>query len=401
MNIVLINHSDSRGGASVVAYRLMKALRALGHDASMLVVHKATDDPDVHVAASGLRAKLPFLKEHLRIFKACNFSRKNIFKISIASDGLPLAHHPLVKSADAVILNWVNQGMLSLDEIALMAKERRVVWTMHDMWNLTSLCHHAGNCTQYVQTCSDCPLVCDKSLGERTWQRKKRMYDSVPLSFVAVSSWLAEKCRRSSLFTHFEPAVIPNAFPVDKFYIEPRKTRQELNLPADKKIILMGAARLDDPVKGLPYAVDALNRLKRTDAVAVFYGAIRDASALAPLKFPHVCMGAVDNSLVAELCAHASVVMSSSLYETLPGTIIEGMAGGATPVAFDSGGQRDIIRKVSEGYLVQPYDISAFADAIDGALDGPCQREVQHRLVAERFSSESVAGAYLELLKNL
>ena len=399
MKIVLINHSDSRGGASVVTYRLMKALRALGHDASMLVAHKATDDPDVHLAASAIRAKLPFFKEHLRIFKACDFSRRNLFKISIASDGLPLARHPLVRSADAVILNWINQGMLSLDEIAVMAKERRVVWTMHDMWNLTSLCHHAGGCTQYEQTCSDCHFVSDKTLGERTWQRKKMLYDCSPLSFVAVSSWLAEKCRRSSLFTHFEPAVIPNAFPADKFYIEPKKTRHELNLPAEKKIILMGAARLDDPVKGLPYAIDALNRLKRSDAVAVFYGAIRDASALSSLRLPHVCLGSVDNSLVAELCAHASVVMSSSLYETLPGTLIEGMAGGAMPVSFDLGGQSDIIRNVSEGYLIPPYDVSAFADAIDAALDSQCRREVQHRLVAERFSSESVAGAYLELLK--
>ena len=384
-----------------MTYRLMKALRALGHNASMLVVHKDTDDPNVHLAASALRAKLPFLKEHLRIFRACDFSRENLFKISIATDGLPLAQHPLVGSADAVILNWVNQGMLSLDEIALMAKKRRVVWTMHDMWNLTSLCHHAGSCIQYGQTCSDCHLVCDKALGVRTWQRKERLYESSPLSFVAVSSWLAEKCRQSSLFTHFEPAVIPNAFPVGEFYIEPIKTRHELNLPADKKIILMGAARLDDPVKGLPYAVDALNRLKRTDAVAVFYGAIRDASALSSLKFPHVCLGQVGNSLVAELCAHASVVISSSLYETLPGTIIEGMAGGATPVAFDSGGQRDIVRNVSEGYLVSPYDISAFADAIGAALDSPCRRDEQHRLVSERFSSESVARAYLELLKIL
>ena len=45
MKLVLINHSDTIGGASVVTYRLLKALQAEGVDASMLVVHKATDDP--------------------------------------------------------------------------------------------------------------------------------------------------------------------------------------------------------------------------------------------------------------------------------------------------------------------------------------------------------------------
>lgn len=38
MKLVLINHSDTIGGASVVTYRLLKALQAEGVDASMLVV---------------------------------------------------------------------------------------------------------------------------------------------------------------------------------------------------------------------------------------------------------------------------------------------------------------------------------------------------------------------------
>lgn len=41
MKIVIINHSDSRGGASVVSMRLLEALVAAGEDVSMLVVHKA------------------------------------------------------------------------------------------------------------------------------------------------------------------------------------------------------------------------------------------------------------------------------------------------------------------------------------------------------------------------
>ncbi len=45
MSTVIINHSDSRGGASVVSLRLLEALCAAGHDATMLVAHKAGDNP--------------------------------------------------------------------------------------------------------------------------------------------------------------------------------------------------------------------------------------------------------------------------------------------------------------------------------------------------------------------
>ncbi len=402
MKIVLINHSDTRGGASVVSYRLMQAFRALGHDSKMLVVHNGSEDPHVELAAGRLRSRLPFYAEHLRIFKACNFDRTNLFKISIATNGLPLSSHPVVRNADAIILNWVNQGMLSLGEIARIASEKPVLWTMHDMWNITSLCHHAGNCLQYTtsQGCSNCPLVADKSLGSKVWTRKQQLYGSSKIRFVAVSTWLAERFSKSTLVSHFKPAVIANAFPIEEFYLTPRKTRKELHLPAGKKLILMGAARLDDPIKGLQYAVEALNGIQSHDAVAVFYGEIRDKNALSRLRFPHIVLGTVDGATIRELCAHATVVMSTSLYETLPGTLIEGMAAGATPVAFDSGGQRDIIRTATEGYLVKPYDTAAFTAALEAALANPANPETQRCLTADRFSAPAIAQQYLRLINS-
>ena len=42
MKLVIINKSDSRGGAAVVSFRLMKELRKKGVEASMLVAEKLT-----------------------------------------------------------------------------------------------------------------------------------------------------------------------------------------------------------------------------------------------------------------------------------------------------------------------------------------------------------------------
>lgn len=401
MRIVLISNSDNQGGAAVVTYRLMCALRDLGHHADMLVMHKGTDDPAVHVAGSAWRIKKGFLAEHLRIFRACGYDRRNLFKISIATDGLPLSRHPLVRHADAVLLGWVNQGMLSLDEIQRIAAEKPVVWTMHDMWNLTSLCHHAHDCRQYTQApgCTDCPLVVRKNLGSTTWSRKKKLYASGGIRFVAVSTWLQRCSAQSSLMHGIKVECIPNAFPVDEFYTEPRRPRSSLGLPEGKKIILMGAARLDDPIKGLPYAIDALNALPGNDAVAVFYGAIRNPETLADLHFPHITLGPVDIATIRELCAHATVVMSTSLYETLPGTLIEGMSAGCTPVSFDKGGQSDIITSPEEGYLVPAYDTKKFAEALRAALATPCSPERQRTAVGARFSAAAIARRYLSLLQ--
>lgn len=401
MRIVLINHSDSKGGASVVTYRLMKALRELGHDAQMLVTHKAMSDTNTVLVSAPFR--IPFFKECLRVFHANGLNRDDLFKVSPGLDGLPLHRHPLVKTADAVIVNWINQGMMSLRSVAAIAAEKPVLWTMHDMWNMTGICHHAGSCNAFLTGCCRCPLLHGKAsehdLSYRISKLKADIYASEHIKFVAVSNWLADKARHSSLMRWCDVATINNAFPVEEFYINPKRSRNELGLPEGKKIILMGAARLDDPIKGLPYAIEALNRLQRDDVHAVFFGDMRNKNALQELSIPHTWLGTISDALlVCELYAHASVVISTSLYETLPGTLVEGQAAGCIPVAFDSGGQTDIIDNESTGYLVEPYNTKAFATALSTALDAVPSAEVLRQAVAHKFSSESIAKQYINLI---
>ncbi len=404
LRFVLINHSDTRGGASVVTYRLMNALCAAGVDARMIVMHKDTDNMRVAEAAPEWRGKAAFLAEHAEIFVRNGFNRANVFKISTAKYGMPLHRHPWVQDADVVCLNWVNQGMLSLREIdRIAALGKRIIWTMHDMWPLTGVCHHAGTCTRYTSACGSCRLISDgryvKDLSKSVFKRKQRLYRSADIHFVAVSNWLAQKCRESALLADAKVSVIPNAFPVEEFSVTPTLSRAELGLPEVKKLIVMGAARLDDPIKNLPLAIDAINSATADDAVAVFYGGIRDASLLQRLQKPYVYLGTIsDSHRLAALYAHATVVLSTSHYETLPGTIIEGMAAGATAVCTSQGGQPDIVDHEKTGYLADVARADVVAGYIDRALSAPFDRTAQHHAIASRFAADRIAAAYLGLL---
>lgn len=410
MKVTLVNHSDTLGGASVVTYRLMEALCRAGVDARMLVVRRATDDSRVALAGNALTRKAAFIAEHLRIVAGNGFSRRNLFKISIASDGLPLHRHPWIKDADVVALNWVNQGMLSLRGIRrIAAMGKPVVWTMHDMWCMTGVCHHAGDCEGFLRDCGNCPLIKDgkdaRDMSRSTFRRKERLYDRVSLHFVAVSHWLASRAKDSALLRDEDVCVIPNAFPVAEFPLTPSLSRAELGLPEGKRLIVMGAARLDDPIKGLPVAVEALNILadKGCDAVAVFYGAMRDPAALDGLRLPHISLGTIsDRRRLASLYAHADAVISTSQYETLPGTLIEGMAAGCVPVTFGRGGQADIVDHLDTGYIARYGDPVDFASGIEFALG--CADEDRDRrsaTVAERFSDDAVASEYIDLFNRL
>lgn len=407
MKITIINHSDNRGGAAIVSLRLMEALRRAGHDAVMLVAHKYTDNPHVHAVGPKWRLNAAFVAEHLQILAGNGFRRSDMFKVSTGAFGLPLSRHPLVRGADAVMLNWVNQGMLSLREIARIAAMKPTVWTMHDMWCMTGVCHYAGECTRYTATpgCGKCPELHSsrtRDLSRTAWSRKVDAYARRRIHFVAVSRWLAGLAKDSPLMRGQRVSVIPNAFPVGSFHIEPRRSRAELGLPEGKKIAIMSAARLDVPVKGLDLVIDALNRLDRDDTVALLVGALRDPHALDGLRFPHIAYGAVtDPALLRELYAHSTVLMSTARYETLPTTLIEGQAAGCTPVAFDSSGQCDIISNPGEGILVPSFDTAAYADALNRALDAPLDPSSLRASVERRYAADKVAADYIALLTSL
>lgn len=410
-SIVLVCTSDLHGGAAVVTYRLMKALKKHGVQASMLVMNKFSNDPDVHVVGNGLSRKLSFIAERGYIFTHNGFNRADLFKVSLANTGFDISRHPLVKSADAVILSWINQGMLSLADIKKLAGTgKSIAWVMHDMWCITGACHHARECRRYTEHCGNCPYFFEgrkeKDLSYKGISRKKKLYDSVlGLKMVAVSSWLRDRAKESSLFRNREIHLIPNAFPAQDFHITPTGSGLPTGIDPSKKLIIMGAARLDDPIKNFPLAISSLNCLAELDPTladecqVLFFGDLRDKTLLENLKMSHVHVGPVsERSTIIEMYARSTVVLSTSLFETLPGTIIEGMSAGCTPVTTGNGGQRDIVDHGQTGYIVSG-DSEEIARAIIKALKDPFDRSTQHRTIEKRFSDDVIARKFIGLLR--
>lgn len=438
MRVLLINKSDSTGGAAVVTFRLMEALRSEGIDARMLVVEKLTDSPYVKEAAPHWRARIPFLLERLRVFTQNGFNRDTLFKIDLGSDGLPIHRHPWVKEADIICLNWVNQGMVSLKEVLKLRKMgKRIVWTMHDMWNMTGICHHAGSCDQYTtDLCRRCPLLDVKHAKSRcaidTLNEKGIAYfDGLfypDIHFVAVSNWLFDRALHSSLL---RPSVnclhvIPNAFPFPE-NIKPRTSHKS----GDNYTLLFGAARLDDPIKGLPILIAATQALaqKHSDLASRLkiktFGNVKFHESLTGFGIEHEHLGMIRGAdALREVYESGDILLSTSLYETLPGTLVEAQAYGCVPVAFDSGGQRDIIDNGRTGVLI-PFrnglrgrvnleDVSQedirqagedFAEAIVMAITLlESDKDIIDRMSASainKFSSRTVAQKYIGLFSHM
>ena len=410
MKVTLVNHSDIVGGASVVSLRLLEALRCQGIDARMIV--KRVSGPAnsaVSELGYGLAAKSAFLGERLRIFLANGLKRSTLFKVSVADRGLAVHRHPWIADADIVALNWFNQGMMSLDEIRrIAALGKPIVWTLHDMWAMTGICHHAGDCRRYQTRCGDCPFLGfprrSHDLSTKIFDKKMSLYNDIDINFVAVSRWLADCAAKSALLAGRSVEAINNAFPLHRYPTVPQKSRAELGLPDEgASLVVMCAARLDDSIKDLPAAIEALNLYKGPKPVtAVFCGDIRHPELLDGLKIPHVWLGNIsDPDRLAEIYAHCSAVMSSSQFETLGSTLIEGMAAGAVSVCFGGDGRDEIIDHLATGYLAKKSDPADLARGLEWAIETAPSREMLHQAAARRFDAPAIAKKYIELFKRI
>ncbi len=404
MKIALLSYNDTLGGAAIASFRLMRALRALGHDARMVVCHKFSDDPYVIVAGNAFSHRAAFLAERAAIFINNGYNRRDLFKVSTASFGVDVLDNDFVRDADAVQIGWINQGLLSLKGLRrLCSAAKPVVWTMHDMWCMTGICHHSFGCKRFAGHCGDCRFLGKEASGAdlsyRVWQRKRELYADAPsLRFVAVSSWVKKRADESSLLGDRETVVIGNPFPIDDFTPAARAGDGQ-------RVILFGAARLDDSVKRLDLAIDALNILADShpeltrSVVARFYGACRDNSIFERLHFPYELIGPVESSSLPALYSEADVVLSTSEFETLGGTLVEGMASGAVPVTYGEGGQADFIAHLRNGYIARYLNAADTADGILWALNAAISPEAQHRDIASLYSPQTIASQYLNLLK--
>ncbi len=418
MKVLLVNTSGQAGGAAIAASRLAKALNHSGVQAKMLVADLGgSNNPDVVAPKSRWRYKWSFLTERLNIFVRQRFSKKHLFDIDPALTGINLTSTTEFREADIIHLHWVNQGFLSLKGIKrILESGKPVVWTMHDMWTFTGLCHNAYFCDSYTSECNNCPMLVSrgtKDLSNVTWRHKKTLWSHFPnLTFVACSQWLEQTAAASPLLSNHPVQSIAN--PIDCHVYAPHdKTtmRRELGLPADgKKLILFCAYNVLAPIKGLTFLKQALQQLierrpelkDQLGLVLVGKGSETVGSSFPVEVYP---MGLVsDESIKVKLYCAADVLTTTSLQENLPNTIVEAKASGLPVIGTKVGGIPQMINDGIDGRLVTPGAPTELADALEWTL---CEANLgkmaeQCRLDAlANYSEEIVAENYINCYKKL
>lgn len=415
MNILFLNTSDQLGGAAIAAKRLSDALNKEHIKVGMLVRDKRGNDLDVLTVRQSPKLTYNFVMERVKIWINNLFSRKDLFTVSIANKGSKITQLPEFKNADIIHLHWINQGFLSLKEIKrIIDSGKPIVWTMHDMWPITGICHHARTCTKYTFECKDCPFIHNKyitkDLSYKVFHRKMEIYQRSikPMNFVGCSEWLMQKAIDSALTEHQNVLNIPNPINTDVF--KPLNTadcRKHFGLPQNMKLILFGAAKTTNKRKGIEYFINACLELRQTASTPigiVLYG--EDSDQLQDrFTLPTYSLGYIRNEKdIIKLYNAVDLFALPSLEENLPNSIMEAMACGVPCVGFDIGGIPELIDHLHNGYIAKYKSSTDLAQGLKWVLENNNEHNLSQgarRKVLESFSEKIVAKQYINLYNNI
>ena len=409
MNILIVNAHDIQGGAARAAYRLHSALLEKGVASQMLVQDKSSGDYNIIGPSSKLDMAIKKVRSTLDLLAIKKYTHKTqtLFSPSILPfSGLAKKINKL--SPDIVHLHWVNGGMLKIEELAKI--NAPIVWSLHDMWPFTGGCHYDEECKRFKNECGSCKVLgshIENDLSKKLFIRKKNTYSKINnLTVIGLSKWLAECATNSYLFKGCNIVNLPN--PIDtNIYKNNNKvfSRELWNLPKNKKLILFGAVgATSDPRKGFNQLAKSLKKFKYENVELVVFGSGKPKVDVDFDFNVHYLGNLQDDTSLVSLYSAVDVMIVPSIQENLSNAIMESLSCGTPVVAFNIGGNGDLIDHKETGYLATPFDCEDLAEGIVWVLNSNDERQLSinsRKKIKSEFDNVIVAEKYIELYKKI
>lgn len=409
MKVLIVNTHDLAGGAARAAYRLHQGLQSIGIESQMLVQFKTTDDYTVSGPAGMLGKGWAKIRQTIERLPLRRYPERQPVMFSpawVPFSGLAERINHL--DADIVHLHWIVDGMLKMEDLASIKKP--VVWTLHDNWAFTGGCHVKWDCQKYTASCGSCPRlgsVLEDDLSRKGWERKGRVYAKMPdMTIIGLSQCIADEARCSSLLQHHKVVNLPN--PIDTGIYKPldrQVAREMFNLPQNKKLVMFGAMQAtSDTNKGYKYLLDSLRLINDKNIELVVFGSSQPQEPESFGFVVHYIGRLHDDVSLRALYSAADVMVVPSLQENLSNAIMESLACGTPVVAFDTGGNVDLIDHLQNGYLATAFEPESLARGIEWVINYPepgLLAKAAREKVEKCFAMDKVARQYEAVYQEL
>jgi len=408
INVLHIVAGDLNQGAARGAYWLHKGLILNG--VNSIILNNGNFNSEKYERVININElfffsrTINYLRSRLDIYikKIYRNSRKEIFSTGIF--GYNFFHLKEYKEADVVHLHWINGGLINLKDLNNIKKP--IIWTIRDMWAFTGGCHYSLDCNRYLTECGNCFFLNsnkEKDLSTYLFNRKKQIITNNSVEIVGISNWITNEAKKSNILKDENISTIFNNINTDIFRpYDIIKSKRDLKIVNEKKIILVGAINANNIWKGFKFLKNALNRLDVEKHQILTFGKInsKDFNQI-DLHVTH--LGYIDDDvLLAKIYSLSDVYVTTAIQEAFGKTVVESMACKTPVVCFDNSGPADLITHKKEGYLAKIYSSVDLATGIEWIVNNTNYNEIcdnARKRAKDAFDYRVISKRYIELYK--
>lgn len=410
MKILIVNLTDIKGGAARAAYRLHNALLGEGIESEMLVEYKYSDDFRVEAIHQGKLSyawsvvRSGFDALPLKFYRERSKTEFSVSRTPFSS----LVERINSINPDIVHLHLAVGAMLKIEDIVKI--KAPIVWSLHDMWLFTGGCHYTEECEEYKYNCGKCPILGsnkEQDLSKKIFQKKEKAFAQIEnMTIVGLSTWLHKCAKDAPLLQSKRHINLPNPIDTQQFKaVNQEEARNLWSLPQNKKLILFGAmGATSDPRKGFSYLEEALKYLEIENIELVIFGGSEPKEPV-DLGFPLHYMGLLQDEVsLISLYSAVDVMVVPSIQENLSNAIMESLACATPVVAFDIGGNGDMIEHQTNGYLAKPYLADDLGKGIEWVLSHNTSEVLSksaRKKVVNSFDNCVVSPQYIKLYEEV
>ncbi len=418
MKPLLINTAD-RGGAAKACLRLHEGLLQQNINSTVLLKNKTnnqiaeTYQISLQAIERTLKTKittktLNILKE-LKLYKpkSDNFISnrpKGLEMFSYPNSKINLLKSDLYQNADIINLHWVADF---LDYKSFFQYNKKpVVWTLHDQNPFSGGEHYTEKYLGIDKSGYPIKRIITKTeqnkFAEILKIKKEALSNFDNLHIVALCYWMANEVKQSEVFGKYPVNIIPNG--IDSTIFKPRNkaySRELLNIPQDKKVVLFVADSISNKRKGYVYLERAFEQLKNKDVILCSIGA---KSSILKKNKNIIELGHIaDELLMSIIYSAADVFVIPSLIDNLPNTVLESIMCGTPVIGFPVGGIPDMIQDGENGYLTKEISVPALVKTISKFLEtsNVFDNDTIRKNAVKKYYLQVQANNYIKLYEQI
>lgn len=402
MNIVHLVTTDI-GGAARAAIRINEAInksKSKEYNSKIIVANKSSINTNIYTLEKNKFYKIKrVIYYFINRISLCKYSPKQPFSNEII--GFNVLKYKEIEKADIINIHWINGGMISYSTLnKLKNSNKKIVWTLHDMWAFTGGCHYDEECGRYESKCSKCKVLNSQNKNDLSTviqNKKSKIYSNFDINIIGCSKWISESAKKSSLLYDKYNINIPNPINVDIFKpINKEIAKDILNIKTDKKIILFGAmSSTSDKRKGFSYLLESIKKLEKDKYLAVIFGNKNENSEIEKYIETKYIGQLLDDYSLSVLYNCADVFVAPSIQENLANTVMEALSCSVPVVAFNIGGMSDMIKHKLNGYLSKPLDSDSLTIGIKYCTENTIEMgKYARKYVLENYTYEIIGEKY-------